>query len=192
MCIRDRAYGTWGGYGASKAALEQLSAVLAVEEEALRVWWVDPGDMRTDLYAAAEPGEDLAGRALPESVAPAFLRLLDERPASGRYTASDLLDTASALPDSASVPLASAPPLHGDGAAGAENKRTGGGPARAENERSAASGGQAATEGEASGPDGGQAGAGGGAAGPAAGVGRGGEHGGGRGGGRGGEREAGR
>ncbi|MFE7119709.1 SDR family NAD(P)-dependent oxidoreductase [Streptomyces sp. NPDC057654] len=85
------AYGTWGGYGASKAALEQLSAVLAVEEEALRVWWVDPGDMRTDLYAAAEPGEDLAGRALPEEVAPAFLRLLDERPGSGRYEAAALL-----------------------------------------------------------------------------------------------------
>src|ERR687891_1001013 len=44
------AYETWGGYGASKAALDQLSAVLAVEEPELRVWWVDPGDMRTDLY----------------------------------------------------------------------------------------------------------------------------------------------
>ncbi len=99
------AYGTWGGYGASKAALEQLSAVLAVEEEGLRVWWVDPGDMRTDLYAAAEPGEDLAGRALPEDVAPAFLRLLDERPPSGRYTASELLAAASGPYGAASGPL---------------------------------------------------------------------------------------
>ena len=53
------------------------------------MWGVDPGDMRTDLYAAAVPDDaDFAGRPLPEEVAPALLRLLDERPASGRYTAS--------------------------------------------------------------------------------------------------------
>lgn len=85
------AYGTWGGYGASKAALDQLSAVLGVEEPELRVWAVDPGDMRTDLYAAAVPLDDLSGRPLPETVVPAFLRLLDARPASGRYSAPDLL-----------------------------------------------------------------------------------------------------
>jgi NAD(P)-dependent dehydrogenase (short-subunit alcohol dehydrogenase family) len=87
------AYGTWGGYGASKAALEQLTAVLGVEEPGLRVWAVDPGDMRTELYAAAVPDDpDLHARPLPETVVPAFLRLLDERPAGGRYLASSLLD----------------------------------------------------------------------------------------------------
>lgn len=86
------AYPAWGGYGAAKAALELLSAVLAEEEPSLRVWWVDPGDLRTDLYAAAVPDDPgFAGRPLPESVVPAFLRLLDERPASGRYLAADLL-----------------------------------------------------------------------------------------------------
>ncbi|WP_455360947.1 SDR family NAD(P)-dependent oxidoreductase [Streptomyces sp. SYSU K21746] len=85
------AYATWGAYGATKAAVDQLSAVLAVEEPGLRVWWVDPGGMRTDMLAAAEPDEDPAGVPLPEEVAPAFLRLLDERPPSGRYTAPALL-----------------------------------------------------------------------------------------------------
>ncbi|HET9381042.1 MAG TPA: SDR family oxidoreductase [Streptomyces sp.] len=84
------AYATWGGYGASKAALERLAAVLAVEEPELRVWAVDPGDMATDLYTAAVPDDD-GPRADPAEVAPAFLRLLDERPASGRYTAPALL-----------------------------------------------------------------------------------------------------
>ncbi|MEO3977007.1 SDR family NAD(P)-dependent oxidoreductase [Streptomyces sp. CAU 1734] len=83
---------TWGGYGASKAALDHLAAVLAVEEPGLRVWAVDPGDMDTDLYAAAVP-EDGHGRPAPESVVPGFLRLLDERPPSGRYTAPALLDS---------------------------------------------------------------------------------------------------
>lgn len=85
------AYETWGGYGASKAALDQLSAVLAVEEPGLRVWAVDPGDMRTDLYRAAAPLDDDSDRPLPETVVPAFLRLLDERPDSGRYAAPSLL-----------------------------------------------------------------------------------------------------
>ena len=85
------AYPTWGGYGASKAALDQLAAVLAVEEPGLRVWSVDPGDMATDLYAAAVPDDD-DPRPEPASVVPAFLRLLDERPASGRYGAPALLE----------------------------------------------------------------------------------------------------
>lgn len=84
------AYGTWGGYGASKAALDRLAAVLGEEEPALRVWAVDPGDMATDLYTAAVPDDD-GPRADPAAVAPAFLRLLDERPASGRYEAAALL-----------------------------------------------------------------------------------------------------
>ncbi|WP_447036575.1 SDR family NAD(P)-dependent oxidoreductase [Streptomyces sp. DSM 118878] len=85
------AYETWGGYGASKAALDQLSAVLAVEEPGIRVWAVDPGDMRTDLYRAAVPLDDVSGRPLPRSVVPAFLRLIAERPASGRHAAHALL-----------------------------------------------------------------------------------------------------
>ncbi|MER6308057.1 SDR family oxidoreductase [Streptomyces sp. NPDC001657] len=87
------AYPTWGGYGAAKAALDRQSAVLAVEEPGLRVWWVDPGDMRTDLYAAAVPDDD-ADRPLPETVVPALLRLLDGAAPSGRYTAAELLRAA--------------------------------------------------------------------------------------------------
>ncbi|WP_371659010.1 SDR family NAD(P)-dependent oxidoreductase [Streptomyces sp. NBC_00280] len=85
------AYETWGGYGASKAALDQLAAVLGAEEPGVRVWAVDPGDMGTDLYAAAVPDDD-DPRPEPGSVVPAFLRLLDERPASGRYSAPSLLE----------------------------------------------------------------------------------------------------
>ncbi|MEU6817621.1 SDR family NAD(P)-dependent oxidoreductase [Streptomyces sp. NPDC046860] len=81
------AYPAWGGYGASKAALDRLTAVLGAEEPGLRVWAVDPGDMATDLYAAAVP-DDPEPRPEPGVVVPAFLRLLDERPPSGRYTAS--------------------------------------------------------------------------------------------------------
>lgn len=84
-------YETWGCYGAAKAALDHLAAVLAVEEPGLRVWAVDPGDMDTDLHTAAVPAEDGEYRPTPESVAPAFLRLLDERPVSGRYGARSLL-----------------------------------------------------------------------------------------------------
>ncbi|WP_128377959.1 SDR family NAD(P)-dependent oxidoreductase [Streptomyces cavernae] len=85
------AYETWGGYGASKAALDHLSAVLGEEEPELRVYAVDPGDMATDLYAAAVP-DDPDPRPAPEDVVPAFLRLIDERPASGRYGAPSLLE----------------------------------------------------------------------------------------------------
>ncbi|MEV7424001.1 MULTISPECIES: SDR family NAD(P)-dependent oxidoreductase [unclassified Streptomyces] len=83
------AYETWGGYGASKAALDHLAAVLSVEEPGLRVWTVDPGDMGTDLYAAAVP-DDPEPRPVPESVVPGFLRLLERRPPSGRYAAPAL------------------------------------------------------------------------------------------------------
>ena len=85
------AYETWGGYGASKAALDHLSAVLGEEEPGLRVWAVDPGDMGTDLYAAAVP-DDEDPRPDPAGVVPAFLRLLDKRPASGRHGAPSLLE----------------------------------------------------------------------------------------------------
>jgi NAD(P)-dependent dehydrogenase (short-subunit alcohol dehydrogenase family) len=84
------AYPGWGGYGAAKAALDQLAAVLAVEEPDLRVHAFDPGDMRTAMHQRAFPGEDISDRPLPETVVPAFLRLLDERPPSGRHRAGDL------------------------------------------------------------------------------------------------------
>jgi NAD(P)-dependent dehydrogenase (short-subunit alcohol dehydrogenase family) len=81
-------YETWGGYGSSKAALDQLTAVLGAELPDLRVYAFDPGDMRTGMHQAAFPGEDISDRPEPESVVPALLRLIDERPASGRYQAS--------------------------------------------------------------------------------------------------------
>jgi len=85
------AYAGWGGYGAAKAALEQASHVLAAEEPAIRVWWVDPGDLRTRMHQQAYPGQDISDRPLPEIVTPAFLRLVTERMPSGRYRAADLM-----------------------------------------------------------------------------------------------------
>jgi NAD(P)-dependent dehydrogenase (short-subunit alcohol dehydrogenase family) len=89
-------YPGWGGYGSAKAALDQLSAILAAEETDLRVYAVDPGDMRTDLHQAAFPGEDISDRPKPATVVPALLRLLDARPASGRYRAAGWAVTAGA------------------------------------------------------------------------------------------------
>ena len=86
-------YPGWGGYGSSKAALDQLSAVLATETSvasAVTVYAFDPGDMRTEMHQAAFPGEDISDRADPEAVVPALLRLLDARPPAGRYRAADL------------------------------------------------------------------------------------------------------
>jgi NAD(P)-dependent dehydrogenase (short-subunit alcohol dehydrogenase family) len=85
------AYAGWGGYGAAKAALEQASNVLAAEEVAIRVWWVDPGDLRTDMHQRAFPGQDISDRPLPESVLPAFVRLVTDRLPNGRYRAAHLL-----------------------------------------------------------------------------------------------------
>ncbi|HEY6276486.1 MAG TPA: SDR family oxidoreductase [Streptosporangiaceae bacterium] len=84
------AYPGWGGYGSAKAALDQLTSVLAAEEQPLRCYAFDPGDMRTDMHQQAFPGEDISDRPEPETVVPALLRLLAERPPSGRYRASDL------------------------------------------------------------------------------------------------------
>jgi NAD(P)-dependent dehydrogenase (short-subunit alcohol dehydrogenase family) len=83
-------YPGWGGYGSAKAALDQLTAVLAAEQPSLRWYAFDPGDMRTDMHQQAFPGEDISDRPEPEAVVPALLRLLGERPPSGRYRASDL------------------------------------------------------------------------------------------------------
>jgi NAD(P)-dependent dehydrogenase (short-subunit alcohol dehydrogenase family) len=84
------AYPGWGGYGSAKAAIEQASRILAVEEPDVRVWWVDPGDLRTQMHQEAFPDEDISDRPLPESVVPAFLRLLDTRPESGRVRLADV------------------------------------------------------------------------------------------------------
>ena len=85
------AYPGWGGYGASKAALDHASAILALEEPALTVWSVDPGDMNTQMHDDAEPGVDHSDLPRPAAVVPAFIRLLERSPASGRYLATDLL-----------------------------------------------------------------------------------------------------
>jgi len=84
------AYEGWGGYGLSKAALDHLSAVLAVEEPDLVVWAIDPGDMRTQMHQDAFPGEDISDRPLPGEVVPDLVRLLDGGVPSGRYRLSEL------------------------------------------------------------------------------------------------------
>ena len=83
-------YETWGAYGSSKAALDHASRILAAEEPSLRVYAVDPGDMRTQMHRDAFPGEDISDRPEPESAVPALLRLVSGDLPSGRYRASDL------------------------------------------------------------------------------------------------------
>jgi NAD(P)-dependent dehydrogenase (short-subunit alcohol dehydrogenase family) len=90
------AYDGWGGYGSSKAAFEQWTAVLGVERPHLRIYAVDPGDMRTQMHQEAFPGEDISDRALPEESVPAFLALLDGQLQNGRYRAHDLTPAAAA------------------------------------------------------------------------------------------------
>lgn len=80
-------YEGWGGYGSSKVALEQLTAVLAAEHPGLRVYSVDPGDMRTRMHAEAFPGEDISDRPRPEVSVPGLVALLDGDLPSGRYEA---------------------------------------------------------------------------------------------------------
>ncbi|HEX9369732.1 MAG TPA: SDR family oxidoreductase [Roseiflexaceae bacterium] len=84
------AYPGWGGYGSSKAALEQLSAILAAENPHLRIYWVDPGDMRTQMHQEAYPGEDISDRPPPEESVPGLLELLEGERPSGRYRAREL------------------------------------------------------------------------------------------------------
>ncbi len=83
-------YGGWGGYGSSKAALEQLSRVLAAEQPELKVYWADPGDMNTQMHQEAFPGEDISDRPLPEASVPGLLRLIEGDLPSGRYQARSL------------------------------------------------------------------------------------------------------
>ena len=90
-------YEGWGGYGSSKAALDQLSAVLAAEHPDVRVLAADPGDMRTEMHQDAFPGEDIGDRPLPEESVPGLLRLIDGQLPSGRYEAR-------ALPATSAVP----------------------------------------------------------------------------------------
>jgi NAD(P)-dependent dehydrogenase (short-subunit alcohol dehydrogenase family) len=85
-------YEGWGGYGSSKAALEQLSNVLAAEHPELRVYWVDPGDMNTRMHQEAYPGEDISDRPPPEASVPGMLRLLEGDLPSGRYRKSELAE----------------------------------------------------------------------------------------------------
>jgi NAD(P)-dependent dehydrogenase (short-subunit alcohol dehydrogenase family) len=84
------AYEGWGGYGSSKAALDHLSAVLAVEEPDVRVWAFDPGDMATQMQQDAFPGEDVSDRAHPSEVVPLLMELIDGKRASGRYRAAEI------------------------------------------------------------------------------------------------------
>lgn len=87
------AYEGWGGYGASKAAFEQLHHVLQAEEPELGVVRFDPGDMRTEMHQAAFPGEDISDRPDPEVAAGVLGRLLaDGDVKSGRYQAAELLE----------------------------------------------------------------------------------------------------
>jgi NAD(P)-dependent dehydrogenase (short-subunit alcohol dehydrogenase family) len=85
-------YAGWGGYGSSKAALEQLSNILAAENPHLRVYWIDPGDMRTQMHQEAFPGEDISDRPLPEESVPGLLELITGQRQSGRYSARALIE----------------------------------------------------------------------------------------------------
>jgi NAD(P)-dependent dehydrogenase (short-subunit alcohol dehydrogenase family) len=91
-------YPGWGGYGSSKAALEQLTDILAAEHPALRIYAVDPGDMGTRMHQQAFPGEDISDRPPPEVSVPGLLALIDRRPPSGRYRARDLAPPEAATP----------------------------------------------------------------------------------------------
>lgn len=86
------AYAGWGGYGASKATLEQLSRVLAVEEPQWRVLWVDPGERRTRMHQEAFPGQDISDRPEPEASVPGLVALVEGSFESGRYRAQEVVD----------------------------------------------------------------------------------------------------
>jgi len=85
-------YAGWGGYGSSKAALEQLSAILGAEHPGLRFYAVDPGDMNTQLHQEAFPGEDISDRPPPEDSVPGLLALIDGDLSSGRYRTAELVE----------------------------------------------------------------------------------------------------
>ncbi len=97
------AYEGWGGYGASKAALEHMSAILAAENPGWRVYWVDPGDMRTQMQQEAFPGEDISDRPLPEISVPGLIVLLTGDLPSGRYSAREVPTYEDAVANAESV-----------------------------------------------------------------------------------------
>jgi NAD(P)-dependent dehydrogenase (short-subunit alcohol dehydrogenase family) len=90
-------YAGWGGYGSSKAALDQVSAILAEEHPTLRIYSLDPGDMRTAMHQAAFPGEDISDIPPPESSVPGLLKLIEGARRSGRYLARELVPMESAV-----------------------------------------------------------------------------------------------
>ncbi len=83
----------WGGYGSSKAALEHLSHILAEENPSLRIYWVDPGDMRTQMQQEAFPDEDISDRPLPEESVPGLIALIEGNQPSGRYRAREVVES---------------------------------------------------------------------------------------------------
>lgn len=84
-------YEGWGGYGSSKAGLEQMSRILAAEESLVRVYWVDPGDMNTRMHQEAYPGDDISDRPPPEASVPGLMNLINSNRPSGRYAARELV-----------------------------------------------------------------------------------------------------
>ena len=83
-----QAYAGWGAYGTSKAALEQLSRVLAQELKGtgIRVYVVDPGEMNTQMYREAEPGADVSHLPGADAAAAALVDLVARQTApSGRF-----------------------------------------------------------------------------------------------------------
>jgi NAD(P)-dependent dehydrogenase (short-subunit alcohol dehydrogenase family) len=90
------AYAGWGGYGSSKAALDQLTAIFAAEQRGLHIYAVDPGDMRTQMHQEAFPDEDISDRPPPEDSVPGLLELIDGDLPSGRYRAAELIAEAAA------------------------------------------------------------------------------------------------
>jgi NAD(P)-dependent dehydrogenase (short-subunit alcohol dehydrogenase family) len=86
-------YEGWGGYGSAKAALDHLTAILAVEHHDLRIYAVDPGDMNTRMHQEAFPGEDISDRPPPEASVPGLLALIREERPSGRWRTADLVGT---------------------------------------------------------------------------------------------------
>jgi NAD(P)-dependent dehydrogenase (short-subunit alcohol dehydrogenase family) len=91
-----KAYEGWGGYGSAKAALDQVTAVLATEQPGIGCYAFDPGDMRTQMHQQAFPGEDISDRPEPATVVPALLQLVDDRPPSGRFSSAELCTLAHA------------------------------------------------------------------------------------------------
>jgi len=89
-------YPEWGAYGASKAALDQLTRIWAAElgvelESPVRIFAVDPGEMDTRMHAQAMPDADRSQLAAPRDVAQSIIAMIEQprRAANGaRLSAS--------------------------------------------------------------------------------------------------------